>query len=139
MKRNGFTLIELVVVIVILGILAVSAAPRFLNLTTDARVSVLKGAQAAVKGMDSLVYSKAVINSLEAKQKSTITIDEISYDLIKGHAKLVDQNNIKEILDTDLNVKFKRNSDGLMMIIYGGAESSSTKKHPKLQIRGASG
>ncbi|MGQ5486757.1 type IV pilin protein [Photobacterium damselae] len=32
MKRNGFTLIELVVVIVILGILAVVAAPKFLNL-----------------------------------------------------------------------------------------------------------
>ena len=38
MKRNaGFTLIELVIVIVILGILAVTAAPKFLNLQGDAR------------------------------------------------------------------------------------------------------
>ncbi len=36
-KQTGFTLIELVVVIVILGILAVTAAPRFLNLQNDAR------------------------------------------------------------------------------------------------------
>ena len=44
MKRSaGFTLIELVIVIVILGILAVTAAPKFLNLQSDAKEGVLKG------------------------------------------------------------------------------------------------
>ena len=33
MRESGFTLIELIVVIVILGILAVTAAPKFMNLT----------------------------------------------------------------------------------------------------------
>ncbi|MDW3189737.1 type II secretion system protein, partial [Vibrio sp. Vb0932] len=41
-KQTGFTLIELVVVIVILGILAVTAAPRFLNLQNDAREARLE-------------------------------------------------------------------------------------------------
>ncbi|WP_219592386.1 prepilin-type N-terminal cleavage/methylation domain-containing protein, partial [Aeromonas salmonicida] len=35
-KQAGFTLIELVIVIIILGILAVTAAPKFLNLQGDA-------------------------------------------------------------------------------------------------------
>ena len=44
MKRSaGFTLIELVIVIIILGILAVTAAPKFLNLRGGARESTLKG------------------------------------------------------------------------------------------------
>ena len=40
-RQQGFTLIELVVVIIILGILAVTAAPKFINLQGDARLSAL--------------------------------------------------------------------------------------------------
>ena len=48
-RQGGFTLIELVVVIVILGILAVTAAPRFLNLQDDARDSALEGLKGAIE------------------------------------------------------------------------------------------
>lgn len=59
--QAGFTLIELVVVIVILGILAIAAAPKFLNMQGDARESALKGLEAAIKSTAEMVHAKAVI------------------------------------------------------------------------------
>lgn len=69
-KQQGFTLIELVVVIIILGILAVTAAPKFINLQGDARLSALSGMKSAIQGANSLVYSKALIAGAEGKEET---------------------------------------------------------------------
>ena len=58
-SSRGFTLIELVVVIVILGILAATAAPKFMSLQSDARAASLKGVEAALKSADKMFYAKA--------------------------------------------------------------------------------
>ena len=88
MKRNaGFTLIELVIVIVILGILAVTAAPKFLNLKGDARISTLNGAKAAISGGASLVYSKAVIQGKETSSSATATVNNGTVNTAYGYPK----------------------------------------------------
>ena len=66
MKRNaGFTLIELVIVIIVLGILAATAVPKFINLQDDARESAMKGVEAAVHSAANIVYSKSAIDGNE--------------------------------------------------------------------------
>ena len=65
-RQGGFTLIELVVVIVILGILAVTAAPRFLNLQGDARKASLQGLKGAMDGAAGIVYGKSAMEGEEA-------------------------------------------------------------------------
>ncbi|CCN71801.1 type II secretion system protein [Vibrio nigripulchritudo] len=76
-RQGGFTLIELVVVIVILGILAVTAAPKFLNLQGDARKSSLQGLKGAMNGATGIVYGKAAIEG-EETSSSAVTVDGIS-------------------------------------------------------------
>ena len=69
-KQAGFTLIELVIVIIILGILAVTAAPKFLNLQDDAKKAAADGVFSGVSSAMQLVYSKS---ALEGKEKAAKT------------------------------------------------------------------
>ncbi|MDN7124273.1 type II secretion system protein [Pseudidiomarina terrestris] len=71
--QKGFTLIELIIVIVVLGILAVTAAPQFINFSSDARESTLKGLQASMKSAVELSYAKAAIDGKLAGENTVPT------------------------------------------------------------------
>lgn len=58
--QKGFTLIELIVVIVILGVLAATALPRFINVATDARMAAMNGVAGGMRSAVALAQSRYV-------------------------------------------------------------------------------
>jgi len=75
-KQQGFTLIELVMVIVILGILAATALPKFVNLQGNARMSSLQSAQGAIKSASSIAHAASLVAN-----SGSITIEGATYTL----------------------------------------------------------
>lgn len=83
-QQKGFTLIELVVVIVILGILAATAAPKFIDLTSDARRSVMEGVQGSINSSVNMVHAKALAQGQTAAT-GAVNVSGTFYAVVNGY------------------------------------------------------
>lgn len=83
-NQNGFTLIELVVVIVILGVLAAVAVPRFVDLQGQARRSTLQGMQGALNSAAALARAQQLAQNVASN--GSITVEgSVSVALANGY------------------------------------------------------
>lgn len=114
-SRNGFTLVELVAVIVILGILSATAVPKFTAMQSDARIAILKHMQGSIRSANTMVFAKAMMNSTntsysereaggtwyeDCRTDNCVQIGDLWVYLKYAY---IDRNSVAFILDADIS------------------------------------
>jgi prepilin-type N-terminal cleavage/methylation domain-containing protein len=129
-KRNvqaqqGFTLIEIIAVLVILGILSAVAVPRYFDLQEEATLKARDGACAAASSNINMAFSKALLNGNSTSAALTYATDT-------GNTRVTDLGDwtiasiSSAVGDTDIEVELSSPSD----VSLAASESNCTLPNP---------
>tara|TARA_R110001592_G_scaffold209888_9_gene461166 strand:+ start:7470 stop:7997 length:528 start_codon:yes stop_codon:yes gene_type:complete len=117
----GFTLIELIIVIVILGILAVTAAPKLIDLTGDANKSTLNYAGAQLRSGAQIVYAKAIIKGKASSESAALDTDNDGIDdinIVYGYPAAIPAGGITSAMEESFAIEWAWSGNTSSGVLY---------------------
>ena len=130
MNKKGFTLIELVIVIVIIGILAAVAIPRFAGLTKEAKVSAVKGFAGSLRAATNIVHAKWLVVDNDSGsvdlEGTTVDVDNGTGSIL-GYPLADNTNGIQNAIHFDNDTFILDNATSCTVFYYKGTSDTHLK------------
>ncbi len=117
MKKSGFTLIELIFVIVIIGVLAATAIPKFNNLKMNAEISNMIKPYAALNETGRATY----LNETDLNGKTNAEIDLTDFINVKPITWAINAKGWRDSYGPDRYIYYLSNGQGSMDLRYGNS------------------
>ena len=79
-NKKGFTLIELIIIIIILGILAAVAIPKYMDMSDKAKKAVAESVLGALRGAETILFANYILNGTTPDYDLTDVIANVQTD-----------------------------------------------------------